>query len=343
VSRGETTGHRWLQGALLGGSGAALAAFLYTAYLERMWIRLDRYTVRIGKCGLPPEGITLLHLSDFHMRAGGRVQARKIANLRRILAHEQYDLALLTGDLIHDAEGFPAALAAIADLHPRLGGYACPGNHDYMEYSVWGMFGEADQAGDPASRSGIGALPVMARNVWDFGRKVLRNELVRLPVTPNDVPAMNSELQARGITPLINRAVRVQDAGLDIWLAGIDDPMEGRPDLRAALADVPEGAPLVLLAHNPDVWLEAEAQRADLILAGHTHGGQIRLPLVGAMHTQGTHLTRRRPAGWFNRGNSRMFVSRGIGESIPLRFGVPPQVALIRLMPAAPGMQESGR
>ena len=71
---------------------------------------------------------------------------------------------------------------------------------------------------------------------------------------------------------------------------------------------------------------------ADLVLSGHTHGGQVRLPVVGVAHTQGTHLSRQRPAGWFERGATRMFVSRGLGESIPLRFGVRPQVALIRLV-----------
>jgi predicted MPP superfamily phosphohydrolase len=56
--------------------------------------------------------------------------------------------------------------------------------------------------------------------------------------------------------------------------------------------------------------------------------------LIGAAHTQGTHLRRRRPAGWFQRGQTRMFVTRGLGESIPLRFRVRPQVALIRLVPS---------
>ena len=58
------------------------------------------------------------------------------------------------------------------------------------------------------------------------------------------------------------------------------------------------------------------------------------MPVVGVAHTQGTHLTRHRPAGWFQRGCTRMFVTRGVGESIPLRFGVRPQIALIRLVPA---------
>jgi len=114
----------------------------------------------------------------------------------------------------------------------------------------------------------------------------------------------------------------------------VDYLLEGTSDLAAALSAVPDAAPVVLLAHNPDVWLDPLAERADLVLAGHTHGGQIRLPLLGVAHTQGTHLQRSRPAGWFQRGRSRMFVSRGLGESIPLRFGVRPQAALIRLVAA---------
>jgi uncharacterized protein len=340
MSQGSLSGRVWLGKALLGGAGAAVSALIYALWIERVRVQLDRRTIRIDKPGLPPEGITVLHLSDFHFRSGGRIQARKVANLRRLLAHEQYDFVALTGDLIHDAAGFPAALALIQDLHPRLGGYSCPGNHDYMEYSVWGMFDVTERASGSGRGSSWTLIVGVAGKLLDFGRKVLKNELVRLPLAPNDVTAMQAAMEARGITTLVNRAVHVQGVGLDLWIAGVDDETEGQPNLPVALAEVPEGALLLLLAHNPDVWLEPEAQRVDLILAGHTHGGQIRLPLVGAAHTQGTHLTRQRPAGWFQRGTARMYVSRGLGESIPLRLGVPPQVALIRLVPletAEPG------
>jgi predicted MPP superfamily phosphohydrolase len=110
--------------------------------------------------------------------------------------------------------------------------------------------------------------------------------------------------------------------------------MESHPDLAAAFNGIPTAAPLILLAHNPDIWLQCGVDRADLVLSGHTHGGQIQLPVMGAVHTQGTHLSRNKPAGWFERGRSKMFVSRGLGESIPLRFGARPQVALIRLISA---------
>jgi len=304
---------------------AGLGALLYATQAERADVQLDRYTVEIDRPGLPPGGITLLHLSDLHFHGDGRIQARKIARLNQLLAGEHYDIVALTGDLIHDDAGFPVALALIESLRPRLGTFSCPGNHDYAEYSVWGVFGRT-------WRDGKGKASDILWKLADFARKVLRNELVRLPVAFNDLPAMHAALEASGVQPLVNRSFHVQAPGVDLWLAGVDDLTEGRPDLGAALAEVPDDAPLILLAHNPDIWLDRRITAADLVLSGHTHGGQVRLPLIGAAHTQGTHLTRRRPAGWFERAGTRMFVSRGLGESIPLRFGVRPQAALIQVI-----------
>jgi predicted MPP superfamily phosphohydrolase len=339
---------RWIGGAALGAALAGAGVVWYASQVERADVQLDRFTVEIDRPGLPPEGVTILHLSDFHFRAGGRVQARKVARLRQLLAAERYDIVALTGDLVHDAAGFPAALALIESLRPRLGAFSCPGNHDYAEYSVWGVFGHTLREGELAAearspqngdaslsdviRGSLVDLYDVVRKLAAFVRKVLRNELVRLPVAFNDVPAMHAALVARGVQPLVNRAVHVQAEGLDLWIAGVDDLTEGGPNLAAALADVPDDAPLILLAHNPDMWLDRRIGAADLVLSGHTHGGQIRLPLVGVVHTQGTHLTRQRPAGWFERAGTRMFVSRGLGESIPLRFGVRPQAALIRVV-----------
>ena len=132
---------------------------------------------------------------------------------------------------------------------------------------------------------------------------------------------------------------------------------QGQPNIVQALAGVPLDAPLVLLAHNPDIWLGPSvaervvpvapgpvapgplARRADLILSGHTHGGQINLPVIGAWYRQGTRVGRHKPAGWFVDGSSRMFVSRGLGESFPFRFGAPPEAALIRLVPKGVGAE----
>jgi predicted MPP superfamily phosphohydrolase len=310
-------------------AGLAAAGVAYATLVERTLVELDRFTVAVDAPGLPEPGITILHLSDFHFRRGGWVQERKTRRLLGLLARERYDLVALTGDLVHNTAGLPPALRLVQRLRPRLGSYSVPGNHDYQEYSVWGVFDATWKQGATPS---LADLRTLAGRVGDFAHKVARNELVRLPVASNNVPAMHAALRAVGVTPLVNQAVHLATPQIDIWIAGLDDLTEGAPRLAAALADVPDSALLLVLAHNPDVFLDPRVRQADLILAGHTHGGQIRILGVGAAHTQGTHLRRKRAAGWFRRGRTRLFVNRGLGESIPLRFGVRPQAALIRVV-----------
>ena len=322
----------WAAGGLLGLAAAGGLTALYAASLARQQVQLDRYRVRIAKPGLPKSGLTILHLTDFHFRADGRVQARKVAQLRKLLAGERYDVLALTGDLIHDIGGLPPALALIRSLSPRCGAYFVPGNHDYAEYTPWGVLSHTWRESAAAGLT-LADISHLARALADFVRKVVRNELVRMPVCFNDVPAMLESLEQAGVRTLVNASTRLPADGAEVWLAGVDDQMESHPDLAKALEGAPAGVPLILLAHNPDIWLQCGVDRADLVLSGHTHGGQIRLPLVGAVHTQGTHLGRKAPAGWFERGRSKMFVGRGLGESIPLRFGARPQVALITLLP----------
>lgn len=325
---------RPLGAGFLGLAAAGGLAALYAASLARQQVQLDRYVMRVTKPGLPGRGLTILHLTDFHFRAGGRVQARKLARLQQLLAGETYDLVALTGDLIHDTGGLPAALDLIGSLAPRCGVYFVPGNHDYAEYTPWGVLSHTWRE-STEGRLRAADLKRLVVALAEFGRKVVRNELVRMPVCFNDVPAMIAELERAGVRSLVNASAQVPLDGGEVWLAGIDDEMESHPDLARAFEGVPPGVPLILLAHNPDIWLQCGVDRADLVLSGHTHGGQIQLPAIGAVHTQGTHLSRKAPAGWFERGRSRMFVSRGLGESIPLRFGARPQVALITLLPAS--------
>ena len=322
---------RWAKWLSLGVAGAGVVAAIYGRTIERSRVVLDRYTIRIDRGGLPPEGLIVLHISDLHCRATGQVQARKLIRLRCLLAREPYDVVALTGDLIHNEAGLPTALAVVESLRPRLGGFSCPGNRDYWESSLRDILGSRPSG---AGRLRWSEVAEATRRLVEFVCKVARNERVHLRVMAHDVPAMHDALRVRGIEPLVNRAFHLKTPDSDLWLAGVDDFTQGKPDLAAALAEVPEGATLILLAHNPDIWLQPGAARADLILAGHTHGGQIRLPFAGVIHTQGTHLSRQRPAGWFQQGATRMHVSRGVGESLRFRLGAPPQVTLIRLMGA---------
>lgn len=127
---------------------------------------------------------------------------------------------------------------------------------------------------------------------------------------------------------LVNQAARVSDR---LWLAGLDDPASGKPDLDATLAGVDPDVYVVALFHSP-FYFDRLAGRVPLALAGHTHGGQIRLPLWGPVWLPrgcGRFLS-----GWYTAARSRLYVSRGIGTSIyGLRFLSRPEIAIIRLEP----------
>ena len=149
----------------------------------------------------------------------------------------------------------------------------------------------------------------------------------------NDTDALTALLTRRGTRVLHNQVVHLHQPqhGLNLYLAGIDDVYEGRPRLGETLDCVPQGATVVLLSHNPDIIASPRLDRVDLVLAGHTHGGQLVLPFWGPAHTQSAYLSRRNVAGYFWHGRTQFYITRGMGEGIPLRFNAKPQIALITL------------
>ena len=112
-------------------------------------------------------------------------------------------------------------------------------------------------------------------------------------------------------------------------MAGISDLWTGRHDVATALAAVEnDGAPVILMTHNPDVF-PVVPDRVALTLAGHTHGGQVRLPFIGRPIVP-SRFGARFAAGHVVEGDRRLFVATGLGTSIlPVRFRVPPAVALL--------------
>jgi len=150
-------------------------------------------------------------------------------------------------------------------------------------------------------------------------------------------------LENAGIPVLLNAAVPVpgldSDAGEDLHVVGVGPDRPGLADVDAALADVPDSAPRIVLMHNPTVFPELPAGSAPLTLAGHTHCGQVTLP--GTPHWAYLALTSEErivadgwaPDGYGAQGN-RMFVTCGIGFSVaPVRINAPPQVAFFELEP----------
>ena len=178
---------------------------------------------------------------------------------------------------------------------------------------------------------------------WGIDEGVRLLESLRAPLGVFFVPGNNDDrtldvlrAKARWVKFLVNECEVVEHGESLLAVVGVDDPHTGRDDLEAALRGAPEGAPVLLLAHSPDVALRAGFERVGLCLCGHTHGGQIcplpRRPLY--THTRG----RVPPSGLHKVRGAFLYVSRGVGTSIlPLRFLCPPEVAVVELRDAKGG------
>ncbi|MDQ6787580.1 MAG: metallophosphoesterase [Acidobacteriota bacterium] len=136
-------------------------------------------------------------------------------------------------------------------------------------------------------------------------------------------------LRGASITVLINEGFRFTARGASFWLAGVDDYMVGRTDLRSALRGSFPDEMKILLAHNPKILNRAARAEVDLIFSGHTHGGQIKL-----RDDEKRILPRRRKfaSGLYRRKDTQVYITRGIGTVVlPVRYGCPPEISLIEL------------
>jgi predicted MPP superfamily phosphohydrolase len=135
-------------------------------------------------------------------------------------------------------------------------------------------------------------------------------------------------LESAGVVVLENEAREVQLRQCRLWVAGIGDMWEGHPRIAQTFAMIDDDAPVIALTHNPDLFPRIPA-RASLTVAGHTHGGQVKLPLIGTPIVPASH---RYVSGEIVEQGRHIFVTPGIGTSIlPVRFGVPPEISRLTL------------
>jgi len=188
---------------------------------------------------------------------------------------------------------------------------------DFVSSATLGGRVEAETIGRSlaALHAPLGVFAVLGNHDWWFdGERVRRT------------------LESAGIPVLDDRAIALARGGTRFFVAGIADYLTRdadplRPLRRSA---VPADAPLLFITHNPDVFPAVPPQAA-LTLAGHTHGGQLRLPLFGAPVVP-SRFGQRYAAGHVVEGGRHLFVTTGLGTSIlPLRLGVPPEIALLTL------------
>jgi predicted MPP superfamily phosphohydrolase len=265
----------------------------------------DRWGFRLRKLRIPIKGLAaplrILHLSDLHLCPGDRAKQRFI----RRATDDDYDFVFLTGDIAEEPDAEPL-VPGLLSRQPRHGAYAVFGNHDHWRLSV----------GD---------------HLWEFFGGTSRSR-----ATWTDVPRMKANYEAEGRwRVLVNEHVEHEVHGQKVVIAGIDDPFTGKGDLQRTMQGLKQADVLIGLVHVPTDLASLSQRGFHLVLAGHTHGGQVRLPLIGALRTQ-CDLAPRHAAGLHHVERTAVHVSQGLGAGklIRVRLLCPPTAYDIMLEPA---------
>ncbi len=164
-------------------------------------------------------------------------------------------------------------------------------------------------------RAPLGVWSVMGNNDWWY-----------------DGAAIERGLQGAGVKVLENARVRIERAGGAFWLGGLADyeSTRAQPSYGQTLDDLPDGDPVIVMSHWPDVFATAP-DRVAITFAGHTHCGQVNLPLFGRlMHA--SPGSEKWPCGLYTEGGRKLYVTGGVGGSIiPVRFLQPPEIGVVTL------------
>jgi predicted MPP superfamily phosphohydrolase len=280
------------------------ATFAYASLIERNMFTLRRFDVP----ALAPdaEPLRLLHISDLHMTPD---QKRKQQWVRELVGTDP-DLVIVTGDNLSHPAAVPGVARALQPLLDRPGAF---------------VFGSNDYRG-----------PVFKNPLGYFDRDKEYLQGVDLPYEE-----LRSLFTSSGWADLNNARTTIKAGGRTVEIVGVDDPHIGRDDYSSVAGRADPAADLsVGLTHSPEprVIDDMAADGFDLVLAGHTHGGQVRVPGYGALLTN-CGLDRSMARGLHrwpspDRG-TWLHVSAGLGThpTAPIRFACPPEATLLTLIP----------
>jgi predicted MPP superfamily phosphohydrolase len=282
----------WALGAVA--AGAAVAA--YAIFVERTWYRLGRHRLDILPTGAGGP-LTVLHLSDLHLVRGDDRKRRFLASLPKA------DIAVITGDVLGEPEAVEFAVAALRPVRGRAASLFVLGSNDLYVPRPMNYLGYL--------------LPARSRR--------------RRPLVRGRARDLVRRMEADGWVHLQNRKYARRVGGMPMEVVGLDDPHIHRSDLRVAPRSSPDAFGLAVV-HSPDPAPELAALGYDLVVAGHTHGGQVRLPVVGALVSNCTIPTRL-ARGLSTLGPGHLHVSPGLGTSkyAPFRLLCRPEATLLEL------------
>jgi predicted MPP superfamily phosphohydrolase len=151
-----------------------------------------------------------------------------------------------------------------------------------------------------------------------------------------NAPAVIQALTTHGTPVLVNQYLPIERNGARLWICGVEDPGTGHPDLDLSVPAKPDG-PVLLMAHEPDyaddVIAHPRGPLVDLMLAGHSHGGQVRLPFLGPLILP--PMAEKYPEGLYRFNQMQLYVNRGLGTvGLPFRLNCPPEITVLTLQSA---------
>ena len=281
----------------LGLLGGALALAASRGYLNSRKLKLREIEVRLKNLPLCFDGIKIGQMTDIH--AGPLVSREFIREgVDRLMANSP-DLVVLTGDFMNGNR----RILRRSQGNGRFKQY----HYDYCIHELGKL------------RAPLGVYGVLGNHDFWSGK--------------NYASGIACDLERAGIRMLRNRAVPLQCDGEHLYLIGVDDYWADSYDLSLATKNLPRNGCRVLLCHNPDVNedINQRGERIDLVISGHTHGGQVVLPFVGFPYLL-SPFGQKYLAGLVRDGDRQSYISCGLGAYLaPIRLNCPPDVSVLTL------------
>lgn len=277
----------------------AWSVIFYGSFIEPFILVVNTQKIQIPasqqavSASAPRETLRAVLIADFH--AGPYKKDGWVKRTVEKINSLKPDVVFIAGDFVYSEAEEVKYLTPLKNLHAQLGVFAVLGNHDYDE----GRDFDTAQAKARAS-------------------------------------AVKKALESAGIKIFVNSGVKLRKGKKDFFVLGLDDLWTFNVNIKDALKTVGYALamphPNIVLAHNPDIVMLSELKEADLVLAGHTHGGQIRTPWLSPIPRIPTALGDKYDRGLFKFKNLRLFITNGVGEWGPrARLMTPPEIAVLEI------------
>lgn len=271
----------------------ALAFIYYVRYVEPAQIVTERVDVKLEPLPRQLADLRIGIFCDTHMREDDWVNDLARQAVRRVM-NEKPDIIFLPGDMAHHSYYLDIAAEVLEPLSAPYGVYSVIGNHD--QDLTLGL-------------TPLGPTPTVV-----------------------SVETWMERMEEVGVNLLYNQHHELVINDTTVVIVGVGDPSCGLDDLTGTLENVPEADLHLLIAHSPDIFDHPAVHWADLIVCGHTHGGQIQIPGIGSPWAP-VWRDRHRACGLMRVGNdgTMAYVSRGVSSGTRARFNCPPEVAILTL------------